>query len=217
MVGASGSSIHVSFIYRVIIRFHMKVDRQLSKITHGHRNYTKELRLKRLSIDGTLLQSFEFKEKTGYSGKHRRVGVKASLIVDATGLPLSVVLARGNAADIALAEDTLSRISEYDSFKTTILADKGYDSRRFRKFAFCHGIYPRIPKRSYTTEGKDPYRSHMYRYDKDEAKYRFIVERTNAWFKSFRRLRNRFDYHVASFELWLYLAIIIVCVRRLVL
>jgi len=40
MVGASGSSIHVSFIYRVIIRFHMKVDRQLSKITHGHRNYT---------------------------------------------------------------------------------------------------------------------------------------------------------------------------------
>ena len=40
MVGASGSSIHVSFIYRVIIRFHLKVDRQLSKITHGHRNYT---------------------------------------------------------------------------------------------------------------------------------------------------------------------------------
>jgi hypothetical protein len=30
----------------------------------------------------------------------------------------------------------------------------------------------------------------MYRYDKEEAKYRFIVERTNAWFKSFRRLRN---------------------------
>jgi transposase len=125
----------------------------------------KELRLKRLSIDGTLLQGFEFKEKTGYSGKHRRVGVKASLIVDATGLPLSVVLARGNAADIALAEDTLSRIRGYDSFKTTILADKGYDSRKFRKFAFNHGIYPRIPKRSYTTEGKDPYRNHMYRYD----------------------------------------------------
>jgi transposase len=79
----------------------------------------KELRLKRLSIDGTLLQSFEFKEKTGYSGKHRRVGVKASLIVDATGLPLSVVLARGNAADIALAEDTLSQISGYDSFNPT--------------------------------------------------------------------------------------------------
>jgi hypothetical protein len=41
----------------------------------------KEARLKRFSIDGTLLSSFEFKEKTGYSGKHRRVGVKASLVV----------------------------------------------------------------------------------------------------------------------------------------
>ena len=177
----------------------------------------KERRLKRPSIDGTLLQSFAFREKTGYSGKHKRVGIKASIAVDATGLPLSVVIAKGNAADISLAEDTLSRIRGYDSFKTTILADKGYDSRKFRKFAFNHGIYPRIPKRSYTTEGKDPYRAHMYRYDKEEAKYRFIVERTNAWFKSFRRLRNRFDYHAASFESWLYLAIIIICVRRLVL
>ena len=174
-------------------------------------------RFQRLSIDGTLLQSFAFREKTGYSGKHRRVGIKASIVVDATGLPLSVVIAKGNAADIALAEYTLSRIRGYDSFKTTILADKGYDSRKFRKFAFTHGIYPRIPKRLYTTEGKDPYRSHMYRYDPEEGKYRFIVERTNAWFQSFRRLRNRFDYHTASFESWLYLAIIIVCVRRLVL
>jgi transposase len=162
-------------------------------------------------------QPFKGREKTGYSGKHKRVGIKASIAVDATGLPLSVVIAKGNAADITLAEDTLSRIRGYDSFKPTILADKGYDSRKLRKFAFNHGIYPRIPKRSYTKEGKDPYRSHMYRYDKEEAKYRFIVERTNAWFKSFRRLRNRFDYHAASFESWLYLAIIIVCVRRLVL
>ena len=76
---------------------------------------------------------------------------------------------------------------------------------------------PRIPKRSYTKEVNHPYRSHLYRYDNEEGKLRFIVERTNAWFKSFRRLRNHFDYHVASFESWLYLAIIIVCVRRLIL
>jgi transposase len=61
------------------------------------------------------------------------------------------------------------------------------------------------------------YRSHMYRYDKEIAKNRFIVERTNAWLKGFRRLRCRFDYQTASFEAFLYLAIIIICVRRLVL
>jgi transposase len=173
--------------------------------------------IKRLSIDGTLLPSFAFKERSGYSGKHRRVGAKASMVVDATGLPLSVVIARGNAHDVSLAENTVSRIGAHAYVGATILADRGYDSRKFRRFAFYNGIKLNIPKRSYTKEGKDPYRSHMYRYDKEEAKYRFIVERTNAWLKSFRRLRCRFDYHTASFEAFLYLAIIIICVGRLVL
>jgi putative transposase len=173
--------------------------------------------IKRLSIDGTLLPSFAFKERSGYSGKHRRVGVKASIVVDATGLPLSVVIARGNAHDVALAENTVSHIRGHAYIGATMLADRGYDSRKFRRFAFYNGIKPNIPKRSYTKEGKDPYRSHMYRYDKEIAKNRFIVERTNAWLKGFRRLRCRFDYQTASFEAFLYLAIIIICVRRLVL
>jgi putative transposase len=172
--------------------------------------------IKRLSIDGTLLPSFAFKERSGYSGKHRRVGVKASIVVDATGLPLSVVIARGNAHDVALAENTVSHIRGHAYIGATMLADRGYDSRKFRRFAFYNGIKPNIPKRSYTKEGKDPYRSHMYRYDKEIAKNRFIVERTNAWLKGFRRLRCRFDYQTASFEAFLYLAIIIICVRRLV-
>jgi transposase len=57
----------------------------------------------------------------------------------------------------------------------------------------------------------------IFKTRSEEGKHRFIVERTNAWFKSFRRFRNRFDYHIASFEAFLYLAIIIICVRRLVL
>jgi transposase len=146
-----------------------------------------------------------------------RVGVKASLVVDATGLPLSAVLASGNVHDVSLAEESVSRLRGYDYFRSRLLADKGYDSKHFRKFTFNHGLKPNIPKRSYTKEINHPYRFHLYRYDPEEGKHRFIIERTNAWFKSFRRLRNRFDYHIASFESFLYLAIIIICVRRLIL
>ena len=88
--------------------------------------------LKRVSIDGTLLQSFEFKDKTGYSGKHKRVGVKASILVDATGIPLAVTLATGNAHDVSLAESTLDRVRVPSFFGTTLLADRGYDSRKFQ-------------------------------------------------------------------------------------
>jgi transposase len=177
----------------------------------------KAMRLKWFSIGGTLLQSFEFQDKTGYSGKHRRVGVKASLVVDATGLSLSAVLASGNAHDLSLAEESVSCLRGYDYFRSKLLADKGYDSKKFRRFTFNHGIKPNIPKRFYTKEREHPYKFHLYRYNTEEAKHRFIVERTNAWFKSFRRLRYRFDYHIASFEAFLYLAIIIICDRRLVL
>jgi transposase len=176
-----------------------------------------ERRLKRFSIDGTLLQSFEFREKTGYSGKHQRVAVKASLVVDATGVPLSAVIASGNAHDLSLAEESVSRLRGFDYFRSSMLADKGYDSKKFRLFAFNQGIKPNIPKHVYTKEREHPYKFHLYRYDTEEAKHRFIVERTNAWFKSFRRLRNRFDYQIASFEAFLHLAVIIICVRRLVL
>jgi transposase len=177
----------------------------------------KEMRLKRLSIDGALLQGFEFQGKTGYSGKHPRVGVKASLVVDATGLPLSAVIASGNAHDLSLAEEGVSRLRGYDYFHSSLLADKGYDSKKFPRFAFNQGIKPNIPKRFSMKEREHPYKDHLSRYETEEAKHRFIVERTNAWFKSFRRLRNRFDYQMASFEAFLYLAIIIMCVRRLVL
>jgi transposase len=174
---------------------------------------------KRLNIDGTLLQSFSFQEKTGYSGKHRRVGVKASIVVDATGLPLAVNLARGNIHDVSLAEGTLERMLRSSKYiGSSLAADKGYDSRKFRKFAFYNGIKPNIPKRSYTKEAndRDPYSSHFYRYDEDIGKARFIVERTNGWLKSFRRIRNRFDYQAASYEAFLYLAILVIYVRRLI-
>lgn len=194
--------------------------KRILKLLEEQNPEKRALEIKRLSIDGTLLTSFAFKERSGYSGKHRRVGVKASILVDATGLPLAVDLACGNTHDISLAESTMERVTKSIKYVgSSLAADKGYDSKDFRKFAFYHGIKPNIPKRSTTKEenDRDPYSTHFYRYDEEIGKHRFIVERTNAWFKSFRRLRNRFDYHIASFEAFLYLAIIIICVRRLVL
>jgi len=117
--------------------------------------------------------------------------------------------------DVSLAESTIKQFHAPTFFGTTILADRGYDSRKFRRLAYNHGMKPYVPKRSSTKERARDF--HLYRYDKEEAKNRFIVERTNAWFKSFRRLRNRFDYTAASFEAFLYLAILVICVRRLVM
>lgn len=47
-----------------------------------------------ISLGGTLIPSPEFPEQTGYSGKHRTVGTKLSLLVDRAGIPLAVNVAR---------------------------------------------------------------------------------------------------------------------------
>jgi transposase len=98
-----------------------------------------------ISIDGTLIPSQEFTEQTGYSGKHRVVGTKLSLLVDRAGTPLAVSVAPGNYHDGALGFLTLANIYKPppilrgivpDAAKTaepTLLADKGYDSLRFRQ------------------------------------------------------------------------------------
>ena len=176
----------------------------------------KLLNLQTINIDGSLVQSFAFKDKTGYSGKHRKTGVKISVIVEGTGIPLALVVASGNIVDITLAEATVDniRIAQKAIQGSLLNGDKGYDCLEFRIHASDFGLLPNIPKRA-CTKGDDDYTFLYYLYDKLKGKRRFVVERTNAWVKSFKRLRFRFDYKASSFEAFLYLAIIVICVRRL--
>jgi transposase len=42
-----------------------------------------------------------------------------------------------------------------------------------------------------------------------------VVERTLGWLKGFRRLRYRVDRTAASFQAFVYLAVLVLCVRHL--
>jgi DDE family transposase len=176
----------------------------------------KLLTLQTTTIDGSLLASYEFADKTGYSGKHHRTGVKVSVIVEGSGIPLAMVAATGNMVDITLANRTVDciRIPQATLQGSLLNGDKGYDCLDFRRHASDFGLLPNIPKRE-CTPGDNDKTFLYYLYDKLQARKRFVVERTNAWVKSFKRLRFRFDYKASSFEAFLYLVIIVICVRRL--
>ena len=45
---------------------------------------------------------------------------------------------------------------------------------------------------------------------------RYVVERRLSWIKGFRRLRYRVDRTAASFHAFVYLAMLVLCVRRLI-
>jgi transposase len=179
-----------------------------------------------VSLDGTLIPSQEFTEQTGYSGKHRAVGTKLSLLVDRAGTPIAVSVAPGNYHDGGLRFLTLANVFKPlpilrdilpDAAKTavpTLLADKGYDSLRFRQFVHDQGFRPLIPARRCIPP--EQVVGELYGEDAVLQRKRCVVERTLSWLKGFRRLRYRVDRTAASFHAFVYLAVLVLCVRRLI-
>lgn len=172
----------------------------------------KQVNLGIIKLDGTLVPSYQFSSGVGYSGKHKRSGVKVSAAVDQEGLPLTVRLASGNVHDLSLALPTLEAIQVGRRTRPgLVLADKGYDSRPLRKSLRKRGIQVNIPERQYRKRRK---RGRPPKYDPDLGKTRFVVERTNGWLKSFRRIHFRFDRTLVMFEAWVLLACLVICLRR---
>lgn len=174
---------------------------------------TERVSLETVNLDGTLIPSHQFSSGVGYSGRHKRNGVKVSVAVDPEGLPLGVQFAPGNVHDLPLALPTLGTVRVGRRTRPNlILADKGYDSRSFRKALRRRGIKANIPERDYRRrrkQGRPP------SYDSELGKSRFTVERTNGWLKGFRRIHFRFDRTLEMFETWILLACVVICLRRL--
>ncbi len=160
------------------------------------------------SVDGSLVPSFNFLDTTGYSGKHKDTGTKISTLVDFKGTPFNVVFSSGNTHDMPLALPTI--INNPVGKPDMILADKGYDSDPFRLTLKEKGIETNIPNREIKNRKKQE------NYNIPLGKMRFKIERTNAWIKSFRRLHFRFDYSLISFSAFTYLALIVICLRKLI-
>jgi transposase len=103
-----------------------------------------------------------------------------------------------------------------DAAKTAeppLLADRGYDSLRFRRFVHDRGFRPLIPTRSCIPAEQAV--GELYGADVVLQRKRYVVERTLSWLKGFRRLRYRVDRTAASFQAFVSLAILVLCVRRL--
>jgi transposase len=134
-------------------------------------------------------------------------------------------MAPGNYHDGALGFLTMANIYKPppilrdilpDAAKTsepTLLADRGYDSRRFRQFVHDQGFRPLIPPRRCIPI--EQVTGELYVEDAALQRKRYVVERTVGWLKGFRRLRYRVDRTSASFQAFVYLAVLVLCVRRL--
>jgi transposase len=123
-------------------------------------------------------------------------GTKRHIVVDARGTPLAVVLSGANVHDSKVLGRVLDAIPPVYNGKPgaprfrpeKLHADKGYDYPCCREDLRERGIQSRIARRGIESCEK-------------LGRYRWVVERTLAWFNKYRRLKVRYerrdDIHLA--------------------
>jgi transposase len=138
-----------------------------------------------------------------------RPGSKHHLLVDATGTPLAFSVTGGNRNDITQLIPLLDAVPAVGGAvgrprrrPDSVIADRAYDHDKYRRLVWQHGIKPVIARR-HTEHGSGL------------GRYRWVVERTFAWLRSFKRLLARYERRADMHHALLALACCLVCFRRL--
>jgi transposase len=159
-------------------------------------------------IDSTLVPAPGGGDDTGPNPTDRgKSGSKHTLLVDGNGVPLALRTTGANASDQQQLETIINLFPRVKGKPGRPLerpgmaiADRGYDSEANRLLLRWLGIEPLIAKR-HTEHGSGL------------GKFRWVVERTNAWLKGFKRMRVRWDRLSDIQQAWNSLAMSVICFR----
>ena len=176
--------------------------------------------------DELALIEWEWQAADGWLGKARRGGeaigpnptdrakngTKKSLLTDAQGGPLSIVVAPANVNDHKLLEATIEAIVPERPDPTPrepqhLCLDKAYDNAPSRKVVKRHGYQDhirRISEEKLDQQGQKTYPAR-----------RWVVERTIAWLSHCRGLLVRYERKSANYLAQLQFACALLWYRRL--
>jgi transposase len=130
-------------------------------------------------------------------------------LVEAQGIPLSVILTEANRNDITQLKALVEAIPSVAGKRgrpqrkpECVQGDRGYDSQAHRDWLHANGIRTELAKRG------TPHGSGL-------GKTRWVVERTIAWLHQFRRLRVRYERLPCIHEAFLKIGCALICWRFL--
>lgn len=138
-------------------------------------------------------------------------GTNKSILVEADGGPLSVVIAGANVHDTKLLDATLAAVVVSRPAPTAeapqhLSLDKGYDNPTGHRTVARHGYLSHIRRSGEERWGPEHPRQYPPR--------RWVVERTLAWLSKCRPLLIRYDKHAVNYLGLLQLACALLWYRR---
>ena len=154
------------------------------------------------SVDGAMTKSPFGGAATGGNPTDRgKLGVKRSLLTDADGIPLALVVDRANRHDSKLLRRTvdavvIARPKTSRTQRQHLCLDKGYDYPVIDDAVATRGYIGHISRLGTTPRAKKH----------GERARRWVVERTHSWINRSRRLLVRWEKKVQNYEAFLALA-----------
>lgn len=131
------------------------------------------------------------------------------MITDRHGVPLAFCVTGANRHDSVVFEELVDALPSIAGkpgrprrWPDNLHADKAYDIDRCRDHLKRRGMTPRIARKG------------VERNDR-LGRYRWVVERTHAWFAGMGKLRTRFERQVDIHLALLSMACCVICLRRL--
>ena len=147
------------------------------------------------SVDGAMTKAPLGGKSTGKNPTDRgKLGVKRSLMTDADGIPVGLVVDAANVHDIRLLQKTIEDCFQRFGVKKAspdenLCLDKAYDSKAIRDFVESVCDYTsHIRSRG---EEKQALKDHP-----DKKARRWVVERTHGWLNRFRAILIRWEKKV---------------------
>jgi putative transposase len=147
-----------------------------------------------MCIDSQSVKAAQFvSQDKGIDGNKKVNGRKRQVAVDTLGLVWGVYVHAANISDSVAGCELLKRVRGSVTKVKKILVDGGYKEQFFKK-ADELGIEAEVSSRPETAKGFVP------------LKWRWVSERTFAWFNSYRRLDKEREKTVQSSETMILLA-----------
>jgi putative transposase len=164
-----------------------------------------------ISGDGSMTKAPLGGQATGPNPTDRaKKGTKRSILTDANGIPISIVVSGANRHDKILLPENLKSIvvprpKPTKKNKQHLLLDKGYDYPDIRDLVNTYQYVAHIKSRGEETNLKKHVPGFRAR--------RWVVERTHSWINRFRRLLIRWEKLVSRYLAFVYLAFAIIVYR----
>ena len=138
-------------------------------------------------------------------------GVKRSLLIEADGGPLSMIVAGANVPDFNLLKETLDAIvverpEPTEKTPQHLCLDKGYDNQVVREIVEKHNYLPHIRRTGKETLDETKKKRYPAR--------RWVVERTLGWLSKCRAILVRYEKKAANYLGLIKVACILLWYRR---